>query len=86
MHPRLLQLAGRLPVGHAWRRLHQHKRLALLQAAHQIVEHGGIAGQPGFILLVMPHRVAVPGNKIYDFRHLPIIVIIEIFHKVGGGR
>src|SRR5512146_532224 len=33
VHPRPLELGDRLPVGHGWRRFHQHERLAALHRA-----------------------------------------------------
>ena len=86
MHPRLFQLAGRLPVGGARRGLHQHKGFTALQAAHHVVVHGGIAGQLRFVFLLVPHRVAVPGDEVDRFRQLPVVVIVEILHEVGRHR
>ena len=86
MHPRFLQFAGRLPVGGARRGLHQHKRLAALQAAHHVVIHRGITGQRGFVFVAVPHRIAVPGDEIQCLRQLPVVVIVKILHKVGGHR
>ena len=86
MHSRLLQFAGRLPVGGARGGLHQHKRFAALQAAHHVVIHRGVAGQRGFVFIAVPHRIAVPGDEIQRLRQLPVVVIVEILHKVGSHR
>ena len=86
MHARFLQFAGRLPVSRARRGLHQHKRLAALQAAHHVVIHRGVAGQRGFVFIAVPHRIAVPRDKVQHLRQLPVVVIVEILHKVGGHR
>jgi hypothetical protein len=48
--------------------------------------HRGIAGQRGFIFVAMPHRIAVPGDKVQRLRQLPVVVIVEILHEVGGHR
>ena len=86
MHARFLQFAGRLPVSRARRGLHQHKRLAALQAAHHVVIHRGVAGQRGFVFIAVPHRIAVPRDKVQHLCQLPVVVIVEILHKVGGHR
>ena len=86
MHSRLLQFAGRLPVGGAWCGLHQHKRFAALQAAHHVVIHRGVAGQCGFVFIAVPHRIAVPRDKVQRLCQLPVVVIVEILHKVSGHR
>ena len=45
--------------------------------------HGGVAGQRGFIFIAMPHGVAVPRDEVQRRRQLPVVVIVEILHKVG---
>ena len=86
MHPRFFQLTDGLPVGGAGRRLHQHKRLAAFKRTHHVVIHGGVAGQRRFLFLTVPHRIAVPGDKIDLFRQLPVVVIVKVLHKVSGHR
>ena len=86
MHPRLLQLADGLPVGQARGGLHQEEGLAPLEGPHQVVIHGGVGTQGAVIFGVVPQRVAVPGDEVDDLGQLPVVIVVEVFHEVGGGR
>ena len=70
----------RMPVGYAGGLLHQGKRSALFEAAHQVVAKGG------FFCNSVIGRVVVPGDKIHIFR--PHLVIQRLIgsHQVGGDR
>ena len=85
MHPVFFQLGNGLPVCLTRRRLHQQEWL-ILQSAHQIMIHTGVAGERDFISITVPQWVAVPRDDIDRLRELPVVVIIKILHEVGSRR
>ena len=84
VHPRLLQLGDRGPVGVAGSGLHQQEGLPL-DGAHHIVPQGKVRGGL-HVALVAPLGVGVPGDHVQLVLEFEVIVLIKIIHKVGGHR
>ncbi|MNI33409.1 hypothetical protein D3C73_873580 [compost metagenome] len=75
-----LQRVVRLPVLLAWRLLHQHERLAVLQTAHQVMRHGRMADR------CIQGRIVIPGDNIHMLRPLEIIQLRVEAHQVSCHR
>ena len=79
-HARALERVVRRPLHLAGRLLHQQPRLPALQAAHQIVAEGHLAGVLG------PLRVGVPGDHVEVRRPGEVVERLVGAHHVGGDR
>lgn len=78
------QFVGWLLVGGVWGGFYQYKWFVVFQVVYYVVIYCGVIGQCGFVFIVVLYWIVVLGDEIQCFCQLLVVVIVEIFYKVGS--